>query len=179
MFIVAILAFCILFYFTNSLPINLIMVAIWYWNEVFYFLLHSKAAFTTFYLGLLFIPVASTEWTFYLMPAMLRPHWFGCSCPFLNQIMRYIAYLWSVASALYHATSCVCGWGDSTCMYNIERLIRCSAYQQTERLAVQHTNKHTDWCFSIVTERLTGCLTSQQTEWLAVQHSNKLTDCFA
>ena len=48
------LEFCILFHFTNSLPIDLIMLAIWYWNEGFYFLLYTEAGFSIFYIGLLF-----------------------------------------------------------------------------------------------------------------------------
>ena len=40
--------FGIIFHFTNSLPINLMKVAIWYWNEGFYFLFHTKAGFSIF-----------------------------------------------------------------------------------------------------------------------------------
>ena len=55
-FMTAILAFCILFHFTNSYLINM---AIWYWNEGFYFLSHAKYLFSTFYIGLLFTRTVS------------------------------------------------------------------------------------------------------------------------
>ena len=39
--------------FTNSLPRELIRVAIWWWNQAFYFLFQSEAGFSTFYVRLL------------------------------------------------------------------------------------------------------------------------------
>ena len=58
--------FCILFYFTNSLPIDLIKVAIWCWNQGSYFLFHTKAKLCTFHIRLLFTTAAHTGWIFYL-----------------------------------------------------------------------------------------------------------------
>ena len=57
--ITATLDFCILFHLTNSLPIYLIKVAIWFWYEGFYFLFHAKYVFSTFDMGLLFTPTVS------------------------------------------------------------------------------------------------------------------------
>ena len=58
--------FCILFQFTNSLPIAVIKVAIWLWNQVFYFLFQSEVAFSTFYMGLLFTHTVWHGWILYL-----------------------------------------------------------------------------------------------------------------
>ena len=65
-FYYTILAFYILFHLTNSLSINLIMVVIWYWNKRFYFLFHTKAGFSSFYIGLLFTHTACTGWILYV-----------------------------------------------------------------------------------------------------------------
>ena len=43
--------FGIHFQFNNSLPTDLIKVAIWWRNQVFYFLLQSEAGFYTLYIG--------------------------------------------------------------------------------------------------------------------------------
>ena len=53
------LTICILFDFTNSLPINLIKVAIWWWNFLFY------VVSPLFIEGLLFTLTTSTGWIFY------------------------------------------------------------------------------------------------------------------
>ena len=47
-------------------PIHLIKVAIWYWNKGFYFLLHSRAGFSTCYIGLLFTRTVH-RWICYLV----------------------------------------------------------------------------------------------------------------
>ena len=46
--------------------VNLIKVAIWWWNQGFYFRFHTKAGFSTFYIELRFTPTASMGWIFYL-----------------------------------------------------------------------------------------------------------------
>ena len=65
-FITAMLAFCILFHFSNSLLINLTNLAFLYLNKGFYFLLCTNTGFSTFYIRLLFTPNASMGCVLYL-----------------------------------------------------------------------------------------------------------------
>ena len=51
--------------FTNSLPNQLTRVAIWWWDQEFYFLFHAEAGFSTFYIGW-HSPVLWYGWIFYL-----------------------------------------------------------------------------------------------------------------
>ena len=72
--IAAILPFCIFAHFTIPLPLDLITVSIRYWNEGFYFLLHTKAGFSTFYIELLVTLAASTGVN---LLSMFSPHTHG------------------------------------------------------------------------------------------------------
>ena len=72
--------------FTNSLPVELIRVDIWWWNKVFYFLFPSQVGFSTFYIGL----------------------FFTCTVVLVN-ILEYFIYVWVTTSQLQK------GGGEGKC----------------------------------------------------------------
>ena len=91
-------------FISPTLPINLIKLAIRYWNEGFYFLFHAKCVFSSIHTRLLFTPTAGTGWIFYLENRHLRVA--VCVCV-------DVVCTWNITRccSITQWSMCVCGGG--------------------------------------------------------------------
>ena len=133
----------IILVFLNSLPFHqlspqrVIGIDIWWWNQVFYFLFHSKAGFSTFYIGLLF--TRTVERVNILSNS---PWWFSAAPTFAHTVhgTLYIAHCtWhTVHDTLYIAH---CMW-HTVC--DTLYIAHCTWHTVHDTLYIAHCTWHTE-----------------------------------